>query len=418
MSTLLAITGFGLPLAISVQRQYRDEALLRLSAGAAEAAVAVPGSFERENDTPELPNPIADIAIALYDTQGRRLLGSGPATADGTVRQTLASGTTHQDHDRLVVAFPVSDEEIVVGAIRASTPTSVVRDRVLRAWGAMAALAAGVFAAATLLAIRRSSTLARPLIQLSDDADVVGTGGDVPTRPDSGIAEIDDVRTALTDAAHRLNDLLSRERAFSADLAHQLRTPVASLRLRLETEQTEPDHGDELVTDALRDLDRLESTIDDLVTLARDAQPPSTPRPLATILKDALQPWTAELATHHRRLVIDLQPELPYVTARAQAVRQILDVLLTNARDHGRGTVTVTGTRVGRGAVIAVRDEGTTVLDPTDIFQRRNPDATGSGIGLALARRLADAEDLRLVLSHPGPAPAFHLVFPAAGSPP
>lgn len=413
-STLVALLGFGIPLAITIQRQYRDDALLRLSAAAAEAAVAVPGNFQRDNDTPELPALIDDIDVALYDTDNTRLLGIGPDRADDPVNITLDTGTAHQDRDRLVVAFPVSDEEIVIGAIRASTPSSVVDTRVWRTWGAMAALASAVFAASTLLALRRSRTLARPLAQLGTDATTLGDGGHLPPRDDTGITEIDSVRHALVDAARRLNQLLTRERAFSADLAHQLRTPIASLRLRLETEQTNPDHDHDLIEATIHDLDRLEATIDDLVALARDIPPTSPPRPLATLVKNAVAPWTETLTGDGRRLDLRLEPELPYVTARPEAVRQILDVLLANARDHGDGTVTVTGTRVGNGGVIAVHDQGTATLDPTVIFGRRNPDATGTGIGLALARRLAETENLRLVLADPGPQPTFHLIFPGA----
>lgn len=417
-STAVALVGFGAPLAIAIQSRYRDEALLRISAAAATAAVNVPGSYARQNDQPELPDPTPNIDIALYDRNGRRLLGSGPDHADDTVNRTLRSGKVHQDRDGLVVAFPIADEERVVGTIRASMPNEVVAARTRRTWLAMGALAVAVFTATTGLALRRSRSLARPLAQLRDDATIIGEGGEIPARPAQAIVEIDDVHRALVDAAGRLNELLSRERAFSADLAHQLRTPIASLRLRLETEQLDPDADQQLLTDSLRDVDRLETTIDDLVSLARDITAPRTPRPLATLVIDQLDRWRDALTEQRRELHVSLEPELPYVTTRPQAVHQILDVLLANAVRHGAGAVTVTGTRLGNGAVIAVADEGTLVVDPAKIFERRGSVATGTGIGLALARRLAEAEDLRLFLARPGPGAAFHLVFggtPAAG---
>lgn len=410
-SAAIALLGFGAPLAVSVRNRYRDEALVRLSAAAAAAAVDVPGSFAREHDLPELPDPIPDIRIGLYGTDGARVLGVGPDRADTTVTRALTSGTVDQDRDHLVVAFPISDEETVVGAIRASTPGSVVTARTQRTWAAMAALAAAVFGAATLLALRRSRTLARPLGQLRDDARAIGEGGEIPARDDHGIVEIDAVHHALVDAASRLNELLSRERALSTDLAHQLRTPLASLRLRLENEQTRPDHDHGLVEDALRDLDRLETTIDDLVELARDRAPTASPRPIATLLRESLAPWRQILQAHGRTLDVSIDAELPYVTARPQAVKQILDVLVGNAVEHGEGTVSINATRLANGTVVAVSDQGTATLDPTVVFQRRNPDAVGSGIGLALARRLAEAEDLRLILADSGPGPTFHLVF-------
>jgi len=86
-------------------------------------------------------------------------------------------------------------------------------------------------------------------------------------------------------------------------------------------------------------------------------------------------------------------------------------VLLDNAVTHGDGEVTLSGSRVGQGAVVAVADHGDTTVDGEEIFIRRYPTASGSGIGLALARRLAEAEDLRLLLADPGPGVIFHLVF-------
>lgn len=411
----VAVAGFGVPLAVSVQARYRDEALLTLSEEAATAAVAVPGSFVRDRDTPELPPPADNVDVALYGTDGRRLQGTGPARADATVQAVLGGTGAQRHRDEFVVAVPISDEEIVVGAIRTSMPNSIVAERVQRTWAAMAALALGVLVAAGLLAARRSRSLARPLAQLRDDADVLGEGGELPIRPDTGVIEIDAVHAALAGAATRLNVALARERSLSADLAHQLRTPLASLRLRLETEQVRDGHDAQLLGDALRDVDRLEQTIDDLLALARDADRAREPHALATLLRDAAGRWEPELLAAGRNLLLEMEPQLPWVEASPGAIRQILDVLLGNALFHGDGDVTLSGSRVGQGAVVAVADQGHAIVDESEIFIRRNTTSAGSGIGLALARRLADAEEMRLVLANPGPGVAFHLVFGGRG---
>jgi len=407
----MAVAGFGVPLALSVRARNYDDALLTLSNEAATAAVAVPGSFQRDNDIPEIPDPSANIDVALYDTDGRRVLGEGPEIADSHVTAVLQTGTAQQSRADLVVAVPISDEEIVVGAIRTSIDDGAVTARTLRAWAAMAGLATVVLAGAGVLASRRSRSLALPLRELHQDAEVIGAGGEVPTRPSSGISEIDSVHDALAQAATRLNSAMARERELSADLAHQIRTPLASLRLRLETEQLTTSQPAELLEDALRDVDRLEQTIDDVLTLARDSQQPRAPHPLTTLLREAVTYWEPRLRASGRALDLDIEPSLPWVQASPQAIRQILDVLFDNALAHGDGAIGIAATRLGPGAVIAVSDHGTTVVDPAMIFQRRNPDAAGEGIGLALARRIAEAEDLRLVVADPGPGVVFHLAF-------
>lgn len=409
----LAVTGFGIPLAFSIQALYRDEALLILSEEAARAAVAVPGSFARDNDLPELPEGSGDVEVALYDVAGNRVLGTGPARADTAVAEALRDGAAQRRLSDLVVAFPISDQEQVVGVVRTSIPADVVASRTRRTWAGMAGLAAVVLLGAGLLAARRSRNLTLPLASLRMDAGVIGAGGELPPRPATGIVEIDTVRTALAESGSRLNGTLARERSFSADLAHQLRTPLASLRLRLETEQLHPGPDGRLIEDALSDVDRLQQTIDDILILARDSERTREPHALSSLLRGAAARWEPGLAVVGRRLEVELEPQLPFVEASPSSIRQILDVLLDNALRHGSGDVRLRGGRVGQGAVVEVADQGQTVVDPEAIFVRRNSGASGSGIGLALARRLAEAEDLRLILADPGPGVSFHLVFGA-----
>lgn len=411
LTAVAALLGFGLPLALAVQTLYRDEALLLLSQRAAEAAVAVPGSFAREADAPELPDLGPDLDVALYDRKGQRLQGVGPVTADAPVQRALRGSSARQRHAALVVALPISDSERVVAAVRVSTSEDTVIGRTRRTWAAMSALAALVLAGAGLLAAERSRRLARPLGQLRDDAELLGTEGMLAARADSGMPEVDAVRAALADAALRLAAALDRERALSADLAHQLRTPLTSLRLRLENEALEAAAGQTLLDDLLLDVERLERTIDDLLSLARETITDRPLHQLGTSLREAGERWAPVLRSAGREFALETDPHLPWVSVAPAALRQVLDVLLDNAMRHGDGPITLTARRVGAGTVVAVTDQGTQVLDPEQVFVRRGPTARGSGIGLALARRLAEAEGMRLVLAEPGPRPAFHLVL-------
>lgn len=409
----LAVVGFGVPLAVAVERLYRDESLLLLSQQAAAAVVAVPASFSGI-DVPELPRAADGVDLALYDPAGRRLAGTGPARADDAVAATLAGAGPQRRPDALVVALPVSAEERVVGAVRASTRPDSVTGRVRRTWLGMTGLAAAVLAAAGLLAAQRSRRLARPLGELRDDAALVGTRAPLPQRPPTGVEEIDAVRAALAGSAAQLDDLLERERAFSADLAHQLRTPLTSLRLRLETEQLGAGGAPlaaQVLADVLAEVDRLEQTIDDLVTLGRDAPDPPALHPLGTAVREAGERWRPRANAGGRQLEVTAEPHLPFVTANPAAIRQVLDVLLDNAMRHGSGPVRLRGFRVGEGAVVEVADGGSARLEPAAAFARRASGTGGTGIGLALARRLAEAEGMRLVLASPGPGPVFHLVL-------
>lgn len=418
LTAVVAVSGFGLPLALAVQAQYRDQALVVLSQHAAEAVVAVPATFAADNDPPELPDFGPDVHAALYDRNGRRLQGQGPDTADDAVRQALGGAGAAQ-REALVVAVPVSSAERVVAAVRLSTPVDAVERRTRRTWAAMAGLAALVLAAAGLIAAARSRSLARPLAQLRDDAALVGAGTQLPARRSTGIPEIQAVRAALGGAAAQLSAALERERSLSADLAHQLRTPLTSLRLRLETEQLSPSEPELLVSGLLEDVDRLQQTIDDLLLLARETGGGRRPvHALATAVREAGELWAPTATAAGRSLSVELEPHLPWVAVSPAALRQVLDVLLDNALRHGAGHITLSATRVGAGAVVSVSDQGTRRLDPDGLFVRRAGSTSGTGIGLSLARRLAEAADMRLVLADPGPGPAFHLVLSVPGSRP
>ena len=124
--------------------------------------------------------------------------------------------------------------------------------------------------------------------------------------------------------------------------------------------------------------------------------------------------WGARLALHGRDLRVRVDPGALEARASTAAVRQVLQVLVDNATIHGRGTVTVV-VREATGAVaVDVADEGPGVPDPEGtLFTRRADRSDGHGIGLALARRLAEAEQGRLTLSRAAP-PVFTLLLPAA----
>lgn len=317
----------------------------------------------------------------------------------------------------LVVAVPVTSGRQVVAVVRATSPTSRLYLQIGLTWLGLAGLAGVAVAAATLFARRQSRRLADPLVRLAAAAQTLGDGDFTVRAPAAGIAEIDAAGAALNRTAERLGDLVSRERAFSADASHQLRTPLTGLRLRLETAL----EGGDLrpaVGAALETADRLERTIDELIALARDAPTARTPADLPALLAEADSHWNGPLAADGRSLRVSSDPAMPGTPASAAATRQILEVLLANAVRHGAGTVTITARDADTAVAVDVADDGAGVSIPADeVFRRRTERAAGSGIGLALARALAEAEGGRLLLTRSGPGPVFTLLLPAAARP-
>lgn len=208
--------------------------------------------------------------------------------------------------------------------------------------------------------------------------------------------------------------MLARERSFSADVAHQLRTPLAGLRLRLE-HALRSDDKRHPVEGALAEVGRLEATVEHLLALARDTQQVSSPLAVPHLLHAVDERWQPRFAQAQRALTVHDGGRLPTVHASDVSIGQVLDVLIDNALRHGDGAVGVRARPAAGGLVIEVDDEGPGITDDrlAAVFDRH--EGSGNGIGLALARTIAEAEGGRL-LAVRGQPPCFHLILPAAGS--
>ena len=418
LAAVLAIGLFGVPLALAVAQYALTDERAKLERMADAAALAVSADVLR-GDTPTWSPATkgnADLAVYVYDGYPHilRIMGTGPARGDTTVEQALGGAIGRDDPDReLIVAVPVTHQGEVIGAVRTASPRSAVHQQIGLAWLAMTGLAGLAIGTVWLVARHQAGRLARPLEELSGAARRLGEGDFSVRTPPVDITEIDAVSSALNSTAVRLDTMLARERAFSADASHQLRTPLTGLRLRLEAALDRP--GEDLrdaITAGIAAADRLEQTIDELLALARDTRPSGAPLDLPTLLEEIERGWHDRLAAQGRPLRVAVDPQAPPSTASTAAVRQVLTVLLDNATTHGCGAVTVAVRDATHALAIDVSDEGAGLTTPEpELFTRRSRLANGHGIGLALARSLAEAEGGRLRLTQPAP-PTFTLLVP------
>lgn len=416
----LAVVLFAVPLAAVASAYLLGDERAELERAADVAAITVAAQIGAGRPVTTLVGAGRDpnAQLALYDEAGRRLLGDGPALADDVVRAAGAAigGDAPVDGNAgpdLVVAVPVSGVDSPPMTVRAATSRWEVYRNVGVVGLGMVALAVLALGTAWFFARRLSERLARPLAALSQAARRLGDGDFTARGPVSGIPEIDGVGRALADTADRIDRVLARERAFSADVSHQLRTPLAGLRLGLEAAWEGP--GTDLraaIGTAIAAADRLHAIVDDLLALARDTHRTGVPLDLDQLVADTRDRWQDTFAAVQRGLIICRDAEAPTSRASAAAVGQIIDVLLDNALTHGRGAVTVTLRDAAGALAVDVGDDGPGVSAGAALFTRRSPRAAGHGIGLALARDLAEAEDGRLQLSRPSP-PKFTLLLPA-----
>jgi signal transduction histidine kinase len=416
LAAVLAIALFGVPLAGGVLKYAKSNERTKLLLGADAAAAAVSADVLRGKMPTDLRDPNDGTHLAVYVDRGLRILGTGPEGGDPAVYAALHGEISNKDlNGELVVAVPVTHDTDVIGAVRAASPVMAVYRQVVLVWLGMLGLGGLAIGMVWLVARRQARRLARPLEELSEAARRLGQGDfSVRTTP-AAIPEIDSVGSALNSTAGRLDAMLARERSFSADASHQLRTPLTGLRLRLEAALEHP--GQDLrqaITDGIAAADRLEQTIEELLALARDTRSSNaTPLDLPVLLDEIEAGWHDRLAAQDRALHVAVDPLAPVSLASTAAVRQVLTVLLDNAATHGSGTVSVAVRNAADALAIDVSDEGIGITAPEpELFTRRSRLADGHGIGLALARSLAEAEGGRLRLTRPAP-PTFTLLVPA-----
>jgi signal transduction histidine kinase len=409
-AAVLAISLFGLPLALGVAKYNLDDERAELERIAARAALSVANDPSAAL-TPQFHanEPVSDIG--LYSPAGALRGGTGPAVGDRAVRRAANSGdvaedTTEQD---VVVAVPIEAYGTVTGVVRAATPRDEVSLRTALIWLAMLGLAVLAVGLTWLVARRMAAALAQPLEDLSGAAQALGDGDFTVRTARTGITEIDSVGASLDSTAQRLGETLDRERAFSANASHQLRTPLAGLRLQLEAALESPAADPRAALRAgIEAADRLEQTVTDLLALARDGHR-AVAADLDGLLSEIRVTWHGQLAAHGRELRVSARGA-PRPQASGAAIRQILHVLVDNAFTHGSGTVSVAARDAGETLAVDVTDGGTGIPPDLDVFARK---VDGHGIGLALARSLAEAERGRLFLASTTPT-CFTLLLPAA----
>ena len=412
----IALLLFAVPLAVIMRTALFDDERRELEGAALQAAVRIDPDFAHDDPVELPPN---EQQVGVYDVGSRLRSGHGPKTGDPVVQRAAAGSVADgQIGGELIVAVPVTSQEKVVGVVRAAQPVQVIWNRVLLAWLALAALAGAAFGVAVIVARRQARHLSAPLEALAETSERIAAG-DLTVRADpSSIPEIGRVAETHNAMVDELGNMLQRERDFTAHASHQLRTPLTGLQLGLETaqEQAAQDPGFDLrpaLQEAGDRAEQLHRTIDDLLQVARlpsDQWAAAEPIPLEDVLADAERRWHGPFANQGRRLTMRRRQGMATAEVPGRVVGQILDILLDNATRHGVGAVTVTARDISDAAAIDVADEGSLSGPTTELFARDASSDSGHGIGLGLARSLAEACGGRLHLASEAPT-TFSLVL-------
>lgn len=307
-------------------------------------------------------------------------------------------------------ATGVSGARVTVAISRSDV---VARIGYLAGLGTVAILVS--FGVGVVVARWQSRRLSAPLIYLAAAAEQIGAGQARPRMKKSGIEEIDLVYEELVRTADRMAGRIAAERQFAADASHQLRTPLTALSMRLEEIEYLSDGEDvrEEAASCLEQVERLAGVVAELLSTSQSAAVGTEAVPLRKLFDQQRDEWERSFQTAGRDLVFEDEAGLA-VLVSPSSLAQIIATLIENSLKYGAGTTRVSARKVGKGVVLDVADEGEGIRDDLTeaIFSKGVSTGGSTGIGLPLARSLAEAAGGRLELASARP-PVFRVVLSA-----
>ncbi len=428
---LTLITSAGLALALAAAavllvNALRVTLIRGLDDSARQGAVEIAALIDQDR----LPNPVpvapGTLTIQVLDAQGRitdvspgadRLVPMlTPAQARAAARtgqaRMLAGAPLGLPSLLRVVAVPASGHQVVIAAV-SFAPASDSLATLARALVIGTPLLFGLLALAIWLV---TGYTLRPIAELRRGAaEVTQTGvpRDLPVPPARD--EVRSLAVTLNDMLGRLADAQQRQRDLVSDTAHELRSPIASIRAQLEVALDHPDGLDwpETARDVHVDTLRLARLTEDLLLLARlDGQHlRRRPTDLAAVCESAAARYTAA------RVPVRAEAAAPAMVAGdPDALRRLLVNLLDNAVRHAASQVCVSVRAEDGWAVLVVSDDGPGIPaeDTERAFGRfsrldnarsriTEDSMQGSGLGLAIVRATAEAHGGSVSLGDAGP---------------
>jgi signal transduction histidine kinase len=349
-------------------------------------------------------------SLRLVVPEGGKLVVVYPTPQEGAARLDLGA-------ERVPSPLVESLSMGTSGSLRLEVPSDRMRTLQRQAVGAVTLLVLASIGAGAAVAVVTAKRLADPLKDVAERAARLAEGDFRPDSRRHGIPELDRVSDVLDSATVEISQRLQREHALVADVSHQLRSRLTAVRLRLDELSGHPDpdvvHEAE---EAMAQVDRLTVAVDDLVRSSRNSgsagrEPVSVVGELATVVAD----WQGPYKEAGRVLRLRGEPRLTS-SSTGSRLREAVSVLIDNSLQHGAGTCTVSvrlaSGPAGRGSendarvCVEVSDEGEGVSDELapHIFDRGFSGAGSTGVGLALARALVEADGGRLELQRRRPA--------------
>ncbi|MFI6811056.1 sensor histidine kinase [Nonomuraea sp. NPDC050328] len=324
--------------------------------------------------------------LAIHTSAGVTGTSRAPAAEVARAGAQAAAGTFELPDGAYVLLRPVALDGERRAVVEVFVPAAELNRDVLGSWAVLTGVAVVLVLGSVLVGDRLGARVVRAARRLGGAATALGRG-DLGERihPD-GPPELVAAANAFNSMASQVSRLLAAERELAADLSHRLRTPLAALRLSLERLGPPAEPSREALT-------RLEGEVDSIIAAARRPSRAAAFCDAAEVVRERLTFWSA-LAEDQQRPWQLIGGSLPVrVPVPAGELSATIDALLGNVFRHtAEGTAFSVTLHEGKGTVgLLIADAGPGIADPQTALERGASGAGSTGLGLDIARRLAES---------------------------
>ena len=385
--------------------------------------------------------PLADGDVYLLDASGRVIAANpeldGPpdealvdaaAQSPQTTQVSMTYGMTEQTGEAIAPVIDINEQLIGLVGVRESISGLAAAFGPLRRLILLIVL--GGMALGALAGYWLAGRLARPISETTAAVGRIAAGEPTPPLPVDGPRELRQLAESVNTLTARLRSLEEMRRRSFANIVHELGRPLgavlAAVAVLRGSAGADSAIREELLAGVEKELTALEPLLDDMSQLHAEAtgniRLDRQPTALSDWLHEVVDPWREAAAAKGLNWIVEIPPDLPEVDIDPRRMGQVIGNLLSNAVKYTEsGGIAVYATCTVTEAAVSVADTGPgiaagdqpRVFDP--FFRGETPRRTteGLGVGLAIARSLAEAHGGRLSLeSAPGRGSVFTLHLP------
>lgn len=351
----------------------------------------------------ELPEVADVLSLGQEESYGVRKTQSGDAALDVlSLLSPFAQGT---DWLSYCTAALVQNGR-AIGVVLLSSPMADTMERLFNLQNKMILYFLIAAAVAMVIALVFSRVITRPIVSLTRSIQRMGRGDFSVRVPVKGSGELRRLSETFNTMSEKLEMLDKSRNQFVSNASHELKTPLATMKILLESIIYQPDMDTgmrtEFLTDINKEIDRLNLIIGDLLTLvsmdSKTMRLNRTTFSLAQVVTDTAHRLNLVMEKRHQELKLVLSDRCD-MYADCAKLTQVVYNLMENASKYTQegGVIRVRLIRSGRDAILTVTDNGPGIPkeDQSHIFDRfyrvdkaRSRETGGTGLGLSIVHQM------------------------------